>query len=116
MIVWNNGDSKISTLEKKTLKIYHVLEDLNYGILGIYAEFWKKIRKSTRRLSEEPYMARLRHLEKHIEAVPHALTPQQAQRSVDICRHLIGNPMDDRFIWRIATCDENGLITTTLTP
>ena len=37
--------SNISTMEKKTLKFYHVLEDLNYGILRIYAEFWKKIRK-----------------------------------------------------------------------
>ena len=36
----------------------------------------------------------------------HELTPQQAQRRVDISRQLIGNPMDDRFIRRIVTCDE----------
>ena len=32
-------------LEKKTLKIYHVQEGLNYGIFRIYAKFCKKIRK-----------------------------------------------------------------------
>ena len=53
---WHNDGSNFSTLVKKTLKIYHVLKDLNYGILKIYAEFWKKIRKkkkSTRRLLKE---------------------------------------------------------------
>ena len=34
--VWSNDGSNISTLEKKTLKIYHALEDLNYEILRIY--------------------------------------------------------------------------------
>ena len=34
------------------------------------------------------------------------MTPQQAQRRVDICHLLISNPMDDRFIRRIVTCDE----------
>ena len=38
--------------------------------------------------------------------VPYELTPQQAQHSVDICCPLIGNPMNDRFIRRIVTCDE----------
>ena len=55
--VWNNDGSNVSTLEKKTLKIYHVLDDLNYDILRIYAEIWKKIppskKNSTRWLSEE---------------------------------------------------------------
>ena len=31
----------------------------------------------------------------------HELTPQKAQRRVDICRQHIGNPMDDKFIRRI---------------
>ena len=46
--VWHNDGSNVSTVEKKTLNIYYVLEDLNnYGILRIiYAEFWKKIRKN----------------------------------------------------------------------
>ena len=35
----------------------------------------------------------------------HELT-QQAQRRLDISRQLIGNLKDDRFIRRIATCDE----------
>ena len=39
-------------------------------------------------------------------SLPHELKTQQAQRGVDICRHLISNPMDDRFIRRIVTCDE----------
>ena len=54
MSVWRNDGSNVSTLEKKNTKHLGVLEDLNYGILRIYAEFRKKIRKkSTRRLSEE---------------------------------------------------------------
>ena len=36
----------------------------------------------------------------------HELIPQQAQCRVDICCQLISNPMDDRFIRRIVTCDE----------
>ena len=44
--VWHNDGSNLSTVKKKTLNIYQVLEDLNYGILRIYAEFWKKIRLS----------------------------------------------------------------------
>ena len=76
--VWHNDGSKDSALEKKTLNIYHVLEDLNYGILRIYAEFWKKIRKkSYLRLWDElsastvtiDYVARLKRLENHTEAV-----------------------------------------------
>ena len=33
--VWHNDDYSDSTLEKEIVKIYHVLEDLNYGILRI---------------------------------------------------------------------------------
>ena len=33
--VWHNDGS---TPEKKTLKIYHILEELNYGIFRIYAK------------------------------------------------------------------------------
>ena len=44
--VCHDDGSNVSTLEKKTLKTYHVLEDLNYAILRLYAEFWKKIRKN----------------------------------------------------------------------
>ena len=55
-----------------------------------------------------PYIVRLIHLGiiQQLRSVPHQLTPQQAQRIVDICRQFIGNPMDDRFIRRIVTCDE----------
>ena len=76
MSVWYNDGSNISTLDKKTLKIYHVLEDLNYGILRIYAEFWKKIRKNVlvgfqKNLAHQeiPYIAILRHLENHAEVI-----------------------------------------------
>ena len=51
--LWHNDDANVSTLEKKTLKIYHVLKDLKYGILRIFEEFWKKNRKKYSRLSEE---------------------------------------------------------------
>ena len=44
--VWHNDDSNFSTLKKMSLKIYDVLEELIYGILRIYVEFWKKIRKT----------------------------------------------------------------------
>ena len=47
--VWYNDGSNVLTLEKKTLKIYQVLKDLNYGILKIYAEFWKKILKKKKK-------------------------------------------------------------------
>ena len=64
-----------NTAEENT-KIYHVLEDANYGILRIYAEFWKKIHKKLlvgcqKNLVHQkvPYIARLRHLENHTEAV-----------------------------------------------
>ena len=72
----HNYGSNISTLEKKTLKIYLIQEDLNYGISRTYAEFWKKIRKKVlvgcqKNLVHQkvPYITRLRHLENHIEAV-----------------------------------------------
>ena len=39
-------------------------------------------------------------------SVSHELTPQQAQHRVDICRQLIGNPEDNRFIRRIVPCYE----------
>ena len=45
MTVWHKDGSNLSVLEKKTLKIYNILENLNYGILRIYAELWKKVRK-----------------------------------------------------------------------
>ena len=51
-----------------------------------------------------PYIAILRHLENHPEAVSHELTPQ---RRVHICRQLISNLVNDTFIKRIVTCDEN---------
>ena len=44
------------------------------------------------------------------------LTPQQAKRRVHTCHQLIGNPMDDRFIRKIVTCDEKVSITATLAP
>ena len=86
--VWHN----VSTLEKKTLKIYHVLEDLNYcGILRIYAEFWKKIRKNTRRPSKElgatkdtihRQIKTLGKSYRSCRSVHHELTSQQPQRIV----------------------------------
>ena len=38
--------------------------------------------------------------------IPHELTPEQAQRRVDVCKQLLENPMDERFLKRIVTCDE----------
>ena len=57
---------------------------------------------------EVPYIARLTLVNSYrtLRSVPHELTPQQSQPRVDICRQLIGNPMDDKFISNIVTCDE----------
>lgn len=38
--------------------------------------------------------------------VPHELTPENAQRRVEICKQLLSNPLDERFFKRIVTCDE----------
>ena len=40
------------------------------------------------------------------QEVPHELTPDQAQQRVDVCRQLLSNPNDLRFIKRIVTGDE----------
>ena len=67
--LWHNGGSNVSTVEKKTLNIYHVLEYINYGILRIYTEFWKKIKKVLVACQKIPKISRLRHLENHTEAL-----------------------------------------------
>ena len=76
----------------------------------------KNPQKSTRRPSEEigtPKDIKYCQIEtlgksyRSCRSVPHELTPQQVQNRVYICQHILGNPMDDRFIKRIVTCDEN---------
>ena len=70
---------------------------------------------STRRLSAEldiPQTSVVRHLKaigkvnRRCREVPHDLTENQAQNRVDICRKLLQNPRDDRFIRRIVTYNE----------
>ena len=70
---------------------------------------------STRRLSAEldiPQTSVVRHLKaigkvnRRCQEVPHDLTENQTQNRVDICRKLLQNPHDDRFIGRIVTCNE----------
>lgn len=70
---------------------------------------------STRRLSAETGASQpsvVRHLHQHnkryksVSEVPHDLTPSQAERRLSICRQLLNNPNDERFIRRIVTCDE----------
>ena len=94
------------------------MKDINYGILRICPEFWKKIRKK-KVLSEELGASKetihrqtktFGKSHRSFRFVPHELTPQQPERRVHIC------PMDDRFIRRIVTCGKNGSITATLTP
>ena len=73
-------------IEEEITKICHILEDLNYGILRIYAEVWKKIRKKafvsyqkTLAHQKMPYLAKLRHMEIHTQSVdmyPCEFTPQ----------------------------------------
>ena len=72
MSVWHNNNSNVSTLKKKTLKIYDVLEYLNYGILKVLEENSQKtLLACQKNLMHQKisYIARLRHLEKHTEAV-----------------------------------------------
>jgi [histone H3]-lysine36 N-dimethyltransferase SETMAR len=70
---------------------------------------------SSRRLSAEldiPQTSVVRHLHtlgkinKRCREVPHDLTEIQAQNRVNACRKLLENPLDDRFIRQIVTCDE----------
>ena len=42
--------------------------------------------------------------------VPRDLTQQQEQRRVQICKELLKNPNDDRFLKRIVTCDEKWIL------
>ena len=102
--VWHNNNSNISTLEKKTLKIYSVLEENICRVLE------KNPQKSTYRLSELGASKDIIHHQiktlgksyRSCRSIPHKLTPQQAQHGEDICQ-FIGNPMDDRYIRRIVT-------------
>ena len=110
--VRHNDGSNVSILEKKTLNIYHILEDINCGIFTIYAKFRKKILIKVHVGSEKnlvhqkiPYINRLKQLENHTEDVGLYLMNRHLNRInvlVDICRQLNDNPMVDRFI-RIVT-------------
>ena len=88
--------------------------DLNYGILRIYVEIRKKIRRKLlircqkKLVQKNTICSQIKTLGKSYKScrsVPHKLTPQQALRRVDICLQLISNPMDVRFIRRIVTRD-----------
>jgi histone-lysine N-methyltransferase SETMAR len=70
---------------------------------------------STRRLSGElgaskdsigRALHKLGKVNRCCREVPHELNSQQAKNRVDICRKLLENPRDDRFIKRIVTSDE----------
>lgn len=70
---------------------------------------------STRRLSAElgasnttisRHLHKLGKINKRCREVPHELTESQAKRRVDVCRQLLLNPNDQRWIKRIVTCDE----------
>jgi transposase len=73
---------------------------------------------STRRLSAEldvPQTSVVRHLHalgkvnRCCREVLHEWTEIQARNHVTTCRKLLENPRDDRFIRRIAICDEQGI-------
>ena len=70
---------------------------------------------STQRLSAElgsskSTIARQLHklgkVNRRCREVPHELTTEQAQRRVVACRQLLENPLDERWIKRVVTCDE----------
>ena len=84
MSVWHNDGSNDPTLENKTLKIYNVLEDLNYGLLKYMQSFERIYAKRTPRLSEELlisndtiYRQTLGKSHRSYRSVPHELTPHQ---------------------------------------
>ena len=124
--VWHNNGSSVSILEKKTLKIYHVLEDINYRILRIYTGVLGEnpqtsICKLTEELvaSKDTTYRQIKTLGKsygRYRSVFNELSPQQAQCGVSICRQLIGNPIDDKFIREFSYMMKNGSIIATLTP
>ena len=85
------------------------------NIENIRRVFFNKIRKKYSMLSEELGASKdtihrqiktLGKSYRSCRSVPHELTPQKVQRIMNICRQLIGNPMDERFIRRIAIYDE----------
>ena len=52
------------------------------------------------------HLGLINKVNKRCREVPHELTPDQAQRRVEICKTLLSNPLDERFFKRIVTCDE----------
>ena len=67
--VWHNDGSNVLILEKKTLNNYDVLENLNYDIWRIYAEFLEGNPQESTLGSQKnmvhhkiPYIAKLKHL------------------------------------------------------
>lgn len=70
---------------------------------------------STRRLSAElgpskdtisRHLKKLGMIKKRCREIPHEITDAQAKRRIEICRQLLLNPNDLRWIKRIVTCDE----------
>ena len=51
-------------------------------------------------------MHKLGKINRRCRVVPHELTPAQAEQRVNLCRQLLKNPKDERFIKRIVTSDE----------
>lgn len=75
----------------------------------------KEPSRSTRDLAKEllvsqrtvtNYLHKFDFVHKKPRQDPHELTEAQATRRIEICRHLLENPLDDRFWKRIVTCDE----------
>ena len=79
---------------------------------------------STRKLSGQLGLSKsiiCRHLYlqgkvvRRCQEIPHELTEKKAQRRLDICKDLLKNPFDCRFIKRIVTGDEKWIYFTTQT-
>ena len=105
---FNTGEESTKYLPRSGILKLRDIENIHRVLKGNQQE-------STRRLSEERDTSEdTKHRQintlgksyRSCRSVRHELTPQQAQRIVDVCSQLIGNPMDDRFIRRIVTCDE----------
>ena len=52
------------------------------------------------------HLGQLGFVNRHCRQVPHELTPDQARDRIDICKRLLGNPLDERHFKQIVACDE----------
>ena len=96
-----SGRPKLSGIENICSVLEEIPQNNNKKGLGRLSEELSALKDTIHRKSKV-----LGKSYRRCRSVPHEFTAQQARHKVDICRQLIGNPMDDRYIRKIVTCDE----------